>query len=318
MRVLVTGGAGRLGINVCRTFLQEGAELRVLDLETARTRKSIRHLGGKAEVVWGDITQADSVRQALEGVDAVVHMAAILSPLVNKEPELAARVNVGGTRNIANAIKEKGGHIPFVYTSSVVVFGSTPNANEPLSVEKQEPRPKGVYAETKFQGERVIQEAGVDYVILRLASGWHLTLARNDIDYMFRVPLDSRIEVCHPDDTALAILSAIKNFDSVKGNTLIVSSGPGGRILHRDRVSAMLGALGLPLPPAHKFSQEPFHMSWYDTTKSEELLHFQRKTFDDYIENYRKDMARRYSPLFLPLMRYFIGPIFGKLIVQLI
>jgi nucleoside-diphosphate-sugar epimerase len=315
MRVLITGGGGRLGINVCKTFLMNGFEVRVVDMDTRHTRKSIKNLGGKVEIIWGDITHPDLIRQAMEETDAVVHMAAVLPPVSDENPELATRVNVGGTRNIVGLIKERGGHIPFVYTSSVVVFGPTPDVTEPLNPEKDTPKPVGVYAETKFQGESVIKEAGVDYVILRLASGWRFTFTPNDINYMFKVPLDARVEICHPDDVSLAMLSAIKNFDSAKGNTLIVSSGANGRILHKERVCAFLGALRLPSPPASKFNQEPFHMNWYDTTKSEELLHFQRKTFDEFILDYRRELARRYSPLFLPLMR-FIGPIFGKLIIR--
>ena len=65
MRVLVTGGAGRLGINVCREFLNDGFQVRVFDLDTPRNRESIKRLGGKAEILWGDITQPDSVRKAM-------------------------------------------------------------------------------------------------------------------------------------------------------------------------------------------------------------------------------------------------------------
>ncbi|MCJ7653844.1 MAG: SDR family NAD(P)-dependent oxidoreductase, partial [Dehalococcoidia bacterium] len=100
MRVLITGGAGRLGITVCKAFLRDGAHVRVFDLDTSGNRKSVKGLNGKAEVLWGDITQPDSVQKALEGVDAVVHMAGILPPVAYEKPELAKKVNVGGTRII--------------------------------------------------------------------------------------------------------------------------------------------------------------------------------------------------------------------------
>lgn len=227
------------------------------------------------EILWGDITQPDLVRKALEEVDAVVHMAAILGPLAREKPDLTTKVNVGGTRVIVDVIKEKGGHIPFVFTSTVGVFGATPDATEPISVEGNAPHPKWTYSETKFQAENVIKEAGVDYVILRLST--HLS----ELKRMFTIPLDTRIEFCHPDDTALAILNAIKNFDTVKGNTLIISNGPSGRMLHKEGVSAMLKVFGLPLPPLNKFGQGPFPLDWYDTSKAQELLHFQRNTFAD-------------------------------------
>src|SRR4030042_5025790 len=123
MRVLITGGAGRLGINICKAFLKDGFQVRVFDLDTPGNRKSIKRLKEKAEVVWGDVTQPDSVRKTLEGMDAVVHMAGILPPVAYEKPELAAKVNVGGTRIIVDLIKERGGNIPFLFTWSVAAFG---------------------------------------------------------------------------------------------------------------------------------------------------------------------------------------------------
>ena len=92
MRVLVTGGAGRLGISVCRMLQKKGFEVRVFDLNSERNRKSVKELGSKADVLWGDITDADSVRQGVEGVDAVIHMAGILPPVTEVNPGLAAKV----------------------------------------------------------------------------------------------------------------------------------------------------------------------------------------------------------------------------------
>ena len=317
MRVLITGGAGRLGIRVCRTALQSGFEVRIFDLDNATARKNIKSLGREAEIVWGDITKPNSVREGLKDVDAVVHMAAILTIVIGVQPELANRVNVGGTQILVDLIKEKNNPIPFVYTSSVAVFGPTPNATQPLSPEKDFPKPKGLYAETKFQAENLIKTSGIDYVILRLGSHWQSQIfSRSEFRYMFRIPLSTRIEIVHPDDTALAILNAIKYFNTVKGNTLVISGGPNCRMVHRDRVNAILKVLGLPFPSESKFSEVPAPMDWYETRKSQELLHFQERTFADCIEDYQRELARRYSPLFLPLMRYFVGPILGKLIVS--
>ena len=314
MRVLITGGAGRLGISVCRAFLQQGFQVRVFDLETERNKKSVKELCSQAEIFWGDITQPDSVREALEGVDAVVHMAAILPPVAYEKPELASKVNVGGTQIVVDLLKEKGGRIPFVFTSSVAVFGPYPNATEPISPDKNEPHPKGSYGETKFQAENVIKEAGIDYIILRLTATMYLVFGTSDLKRMYSVPLDNRIEFCHPDDTAVAIRNAINNFSAVKGHTLVISGGPSQRMLYKDMIRRILRVVGLPVPPARKFTNEPYYLDWYDTSKSEELLHFQRTTFADYLKDYSRGLTRQYTALFLPFMFYFVGPVFGKVI----
>jgi len=316
MRVLITGGAGRLGKTVCKRFLQDGFQVRVFDLDTPRNRKSVKELNGKAEIAWGDITQPDSACQALEGVDAVVHMAGILPPVAYEKPELAAKVNVGGTRIIIDLIREKGDGIPFVYTSSVAAFGPTPSATEPLCPDRTAPHPKGAYGQTKFQAESLIKESGIDYLILRLTATMYLSFGISDLKRMFTIPLGNRIEYCHPDDTATAILNAVKNFHAVKGNTLVISGGPKQRMLYKDMIKAILGVMGLPVPPARKFTKEPYYLDWYDTTKSQKLLRFQQKTFVDYLRDYSKQLTRQYGSAFLPFMRSFAGPVFGKIVVQ--
>lgn len=316
MRVLVTGGAGRLGINVCKEFLNDGFQVRVFDLDTPRNRESIKALEDKAEISWGDVTKPDLVRKALEKVDAVVHMAGILPPLADEKPELCARVNVGGTKIVVDLIKEKGGHIPLVFTSSVAVFGPTPNVNEPLCADKHVPCPKDTYGQTKLRAENLIKESGIDYLILRLTAIMYFDFEVSDLKRMFTVPLDNRVEFCHPDDLSIAILNAIKNFAAIKGNTLVISGGPDQRMSYRDMVGNIIGIMGLPLPPAQKFTKEPYYLDWYDTAKSQELLKYQQKTFADYLGDYAKGLTRRYSTLFLPFMRYFVSPVFGKVVVQ--
>lgn len=317
MRVLVTGGAGRLGVTVCNAFLNQGFQVRVFDLDNKRNRASVQELEGRAEVFWGDITRAASVREALDGVDAVVHMAAVLPPLAYDKPELAMSVNVEGTRTLVNLLKERGRRIPLVFTSSVAVFGPSPSANGPISPHRHEPKPEGPYGETKLRAENVIREAGIDYAILRLTATMYLVFSVSDLKRMFTVPLDNRIEFCHPDDTAAAIVNAVKDFDRVNGRTLVISGGPGQRMLYRDMITRILGVMRLPVPPPRKFTSEPYYLDWYDTSESEELLHFQRRTFADYLKDYSGQLARRYTCLFLPFMVYFAGPLFGRLISHL-
>ena len=316
MRVLVTGGAGRLGINVCKILHDDGFQVRVFDLDTPRNRNSVKELDRKVDIFWGDITKPDSVRRAMEGVDTVVHMAAILPPLADENPELCHKVNVGGTRIVIDLIKEKGGRIPFVLTSSVTVFGPTPHVSEPVCVGKIIPQPQEPYAKTKFEAENLIKESGIDYLILRLTAIMYFNFEVSDLKRIFSIPLNNRVEFCHPDDLSLAILNSVKNFKALKGNTLVISGGPEQRMLYKDMVGDILGIMGLPLPPAEKFTTEPYCLDWYDTSKSQELLKFQKKTFTDYLSDYSRGLTRRYTSLFIPWMRYLVSPLFGKVIVQ--
>jgi nucleoside-diphosphate-sugar epimerase len=250
----------------------------------------------------------------MDGVDAVVHLAGIVEPMTEHNPELAYSVNVGGTRTLVDVIREKGGSIPFVFISSVAVFGPTPDATECLHPGRNPCNPISVYAKTKLQAEDLIRESGIDHVILRLTATPYSEISRSDMkNQMFIVPLKNRMEFCHPDDAALAILNSVRYFDAVNGKTLVIAGGPSRQMYYEDMVSAALGTFGLPLPPRHKFAEEPFALDWYDTSESQALLNYQNKTLDDY----SRDLERQFPAPLLAVMRRFIGPVFGRLIVRL-
>lgn len=310
MKVLITGGTGRWGPTIHQAFLENGFDIRLL-----LHRKKIKSPGANCELVWGDVMQPDSVRQAIEGVDAVVHLAGMVQPFTEMNPELAKVLNVGGTRTVVSIIKEKGGNIPLVFPSSVAIFGLCSDADQPLHCDRNPCNPTTVYAETKVESENLIKESGIDYVILRVTAVPYLKITLGDLKaHLFTVPLKNRMEFCHPDDASLAVVNAIKYFDRVKGRTLLIAGGPSQQMLWEDLLSVVFGTFGLPLPPESKFAREPYPMHWYDTTESEELLQYQHKT----VEDYGADLAGLLPSPLIALMRRFIGPVFGRLIVRLI
>jgi UDP-glucose 4-epimerase len=146
MKVLVTGGSGFIGSHVLDQLLAAGHEPRNYDL-----RPSPYH-NGSIEHVQGDIVDARALEQALDGCDAVLHLAAVSD--VNKvlaDPALAEVVNAGGTRVVLEAARVKGvAHV--VYASTVWVYG---NSNGHGIVDEDEPLklPGHLYTATKLAGE---------------------------------------------------------------------------------------------------------------------------------------------------------------------
>lgn len=131
MKVLVTGGGGFLGAWIVKRLAARAIAVRVFDLGEDRT--VLREIAGDAadavEWVAGDVAATDQVVAAGYGCDAVVHLAALLTPACRANPILGAQVNLVGTLNVFEAARAHE-MTKVVYASSAGVFstedGETP------------------------------------------------------------------------------------------------------------------------------------------------------------------------------------------------
>jgi dihydroflavonol-4-reductase len=118
VKVFVTGATGFVGGHVAQELSRHGADLRIL----IRSSSKLANLEGiPAETVVGDLLQVDALRSALEGCDAVMHVAADYRLWVT-DPEKMHATNVTGTRELLRLAREAG-VARVVYTSSVATMG---------------------------------------------------------------------------------------------------------------------------------------------------------------------------------------------------
>jgi dTDP-glucose 4,6-dehydratase len=126
-RVLVTGAGGFIASHLTERMVQEGAAVRGLVHYNAlgsRGWLDESPLVDQVEVLAGDITDRDSVRRAMEDVDVVFHLAALIAiPYSYRAPESYVRTNINGTLNVLQAARDLG--TPrVVHTSTSEVYGS--------------------------------------------------------------------------------------------------------------------------------------------------------------------------------------------------
>ncbi len=145
-KVLITGGAGFLGINLIRHLLPRGYETASLDVEEFDYPERDR-----VEVIKGDIRNKALLDRAMEGVDFVVHTAAAL-PLY--DPDDIHTTDVEGTRNVLDAARRNGVE-RFVHVSSTAVYG-IPDHHPLYETDKLEG--VGPYGQAKIQAEMICLE----------------------------------------------------------------------------------------------------------------------------------------------------------------
>jgi UDP-glucose 4-epimerase len=124
MRVLITGGLGFIGAWTARVLLEQGHGVRTFDVHAERAlfEAVTGGRGGAVEHRTGDITDPSAVDRAVDGCEAIVHLAAVLIPTARKDPLLGARINVLGTLYVFEAAKKYGVR-GVAYASSAAVFG---------------------------------------------------------------------------------------------------------------------------------------------------------------------------------------------------
>jgi nucleoside-diphosphate-sugar epimerase len=154
--VLVTGGAGYVGAEVVAALLERGAEVRILDNLLHGQDQVAASLAAKgAQLVEADIRDAERRREALQGADAVVHLAAIVGdPACARDPELAQEVNVDSTRALVEDAAAAGvGH--FIFASTCSNYGRMTDPETPID-ETGELAPVSLYAEQKVGIEKML------------------------------------------------------------------------------------------------------------------------------------------------------------------
>ena len=145
-KVLITGGAGFLGINLIRHLMARGYEISSLDVEEFDYPEK-----GRIETIKGDIRDKALVERAMEGVELVVHTAAAL-PLYS--PEDIYTTDVEGTRNVLEAARRHGVE-RVVHVSSTAVYG-IPDHHPLYETDKLEG--VGPYGQAKIQAEMICLE----------------------------------------------------------------------------------------------------------------------------------------------------------------
>ena len=275
--VLITGGAGSVGRQLVEMFADAGRDIRVFDLPSM----DFSGLEGRdgIEIVRGDITDAAGVRDAVDGADAILHLAALLPPNSERNRDLTFRVNVDGTRNVIAAMETVNPDARFVFTSSISTYGDTNSDSPPVRVDHPQSA-IDVYADSKIEGEKLIAASPLENtVVLRIAGIAVPAFLEPPVPWPFME--DQRVEMVHRDDVADALFASASAADA-GGSVFNIGGGPTWQLHGRDYVKDFFDVMGAPVEMA-TYRDTPGWMDWYDTQDSQRILNYQNRSYQHYI-----------------------------------
>jgi len=242
MKVLVTGGAGYIGSVLVRQLLKKGYKVRAFDsLKFGGDALYDVMLHPDFEFMLGDVRNSEAVEKALEGIDAIAHLAAIVGdPACKKYSDEAKETNWEGSVALFEAA-EKAGVKRFVFASTCSNYGKMPDPDS-FVTETSALNPVSLYAELKVKFEKYLLEERKDSKICSTALRFSTVYGfspriRFDLtvnEFTRNAAIHGEQEIwgaqfwrpyCHVDDLARAVVLVLESAEEkVRANVFNVGS----------------------------------------------------------------------------------------------
>ena len=290
-KVLVTGAAGIIGINVVKYLLSEGKyEITLLDLKNKRSFKRLKRYSKRVNIVYGDVNNEVLVDALVKDHDVVIHLAGALPPLANLKKDLCRIVDYEGTKNFVNAIRMYNRKCLFIYVSSTTVYGKIKDNDNITVSSKVNIHEDDWYSKYKYDAECLIKGEIRNYVIYRVPS---VVANISDDSPIYNVPLKSKIELVSAKDVAYALVNTIDNYTKLDNKIYNLSGGKNYQIEYKKHLINLLKSYGISMRfiVSRLLIDKNFYSGWYaDSEKINDVLNYQTEGLDVY---YRR-IARKY------------------------
>lgn len=303
--VFLTGASGIMGQETMKQLLDRHNRFCVRALVRPSEKNRVlmkKYACPSLEIIWGDMTDFETVKKGVDGADYVLHIGAMVSPAADKYPEKTLYTNIGSTLNIIKAIKEQPDpdKVHLVYVGTVAMTGGRTEpvhwgrVGDPIN-----PSIFDYYALSKVYSELAVYESGLRYWVSIRQTGQHPSnegAAEEPI--IFHQPPNNVLEWSTSIESGICMANICEDWVPEefwrKGYNL--SSGAGYRLATWELMDLNLGAFGLGLKDLFEsdmIAQYNFHGHYFsDADKLDEILHFRCIPAEQYWGGVREEMRR--------------------------
>jgi nucleoside-diphosphate-sugar epimerase len=290
-RVLLTGATGNWGRATLRELRERDAvDVVAFAMPTDADRAVLGEFADMSQlrIAWGDLTRYDDVVAAIDGVDTILHVGAVVSPLADAQPRLARRVNVGSMQNIIRAVKA----LPDPAAVEVVGIGSVAQTGDrqapvhwgrvgdPIRVSQFDE-----YGQTKVIAEKLLVDSGLPrWAWLRQTGIFHPGMLEIRDPIMTHSPFAGVLEWASDVDSARLLAGIAEGApEEFWGDIYNIGGGEQWRLTNWQLQNAIGRALGVAdirrWYDRDWFALTNFHGQWYtDSDRLEQLVPFRKDT----------------------------------------
>ncbi len=309
-RILLTGASGSVGRETLQKLLMNAQyHVTVFDVETKNSKKIFSKLASRVNIYFGDISKKEDVEKAVKNQDFIIHLAAIIPPFADENPELTHKVNVIGTQNIVEAMEKYSPNAFLLYSSSVSVYGDRLLNPEIKVNDHLQPSLGDYYGETKLECERIIQNSAINWSIFRLSA----IMGNHKISkLMFHMPLKTQMEICTTKDAGNAFALAIEHQHKLNKKIFNLGGGDNCVVAYDEFLSKMFQLYGLGKLnfPETAFAEKNYHCGIYsDGNDLQEIFHFRNDDLNSFYQNQERKISgiqKAITRLLSPLIKRYL------------
>ena len=295
INILLTGASGTIGFEVLQQLCLQLNKYRVTIIvkNTGKNKRCFKSYDKKVHIVYGDITDESIIKEVCINQHVVIHLAALIPPIADDHPELAYKVNFTATQYLVNSLQQYAPDAFLLFSSSIAVYGDRLTDHNIKVGDVLTACAGDVYARTKIEAEQMIMGSTINWSIFRLTAimGKH-KMSR----LMFHMPLETRMEIATPKDTARAFVNAIDKKAVLSKKIFNLGGGVQMRLTYQELLSRSFAVFGLgPVDfPEHSFAKKNFHCGYYiDGDELEQIVSFRA----DNLETYFDQLRNSFSPI---------------------
>ena len=292
-KVLITGAAGTIGINVIKYLLSEGKyEITAVDLKNSGNYKRLKKYKRRITLLFGDVSDPSFMENVIKEKDFVIHLAGVDLPIGDLNKRLTHEVDYKGTENIVRIIDFYNPECYLLYASSASVYGKQ-DKDEVSTSTKPNLNNDDYYSLSKLEAEDIIKLKLKNYVIFRLPIVL-TNITKENFIYSYKP--SSKIEVVTDTDASYMFSRALDKIDKLNKKTFNVGGGENCRTTGKKLNEDLLKTFGLTKKYIDNklFIDKGFYSYYFkDSDKLEDILSFRNDSISSYLMRIKKRVKNR-------------------------